>query len=157
MQIKDLAEWLERLTASAEVASVLGSFPASSDTYESERRQMKQCWIQYITVQKNIPVKMQIMLKCHISVLYFKTCPPLRPPPSAWSHYPKNIYVPVRAPPPYPSSCGLKRIHHPQLPLVKGKVSQTSYPEPLFSSCRLRPLSRVISFLWKFKYLVVFF
>ncbi len=41
--IVDLAEWLERLTANAEVATVLGSISASSDTVESERRQMKQC------------------------------------------------------------------------------------------------------------------
>ncbi len=40
----DLAEWLERLTANAKVATVLSSIPASSDTVESEGRQMKQCW-----------------------------------------------------------------------------------------------------------------
>jgi hypothetical protein len=35
--------WLERLTANAEVATVLSSIPASSDSLESEgRRQMKQ-------------------------------------------------------------------------------------------------------------------
>ncbi len=39
---------ITRLTANAEVATVLGSIPASSDTVESERRQMKQCWIQSI-------------------------------------------------------------------------------------------------------------
>jgi hypothetical protein len=39
----DLAEWLERLTAIAAVATVLVSITASSDTVESERRQMKQC------------------------------------------------------------------------------------------------------------------
>ncbi len=46
----DLSEWLERLTANAEVATVLGSIPASSDTVEveSEERQMKQWWIHYI-------------------------------------------------------------------------------------------------------------
>jgi hypothetical protein len=32
---RDLAEWLERLTANAEVATVMGSIPASSDTVES--------------------------------------------------------------------------------------------------------------------------
>ncbi len=32
----DLAEWFERLTANAVVATVLGSIPASSDTVESE-------------------------------------------------------------------------------------------------------------------------
>jgi hypothetical protein len=44
----DQAEWLQRLTAHAEVATVLGSIPASSDTVESDTRQMKHCWIQYI-------------------------------------------------------------------------------------------------------------
>ncbi len=44
----DLAKWLERLIANAEVPTVLGSIPASSDTVESEERQMKQCWIKYI-------------------------------------------------------------------------------------------------------------
>ncbi len=39
---RDLAEWLERLTANAVlVTTVLGSIPASSDTVESEGRQMK--------------------------------------------------------------------------------------------------------------------
>jgi hypothetical protein len=33
----------ERLTANAEVATVLGSIPATFDTVESEGRQMKQC------------------------------------------------------------------------------------------------------------------
>ncbi len=33
----------ECLTANSEVATVLGSRPASSDTAESEGRQMKQC------------------------------------------------------------------------------------------------------------------
>ncbi len=36
---RDLAEWLELLTANAEVATVLGSIPASSDTVESEGQQ----------------------------------------------------------------------------------------------------------------------
>ncbi len=35
--------WLERLTANAAVATVLGSIPAASDTVLSEGRQMKQC------------------------------------------------------------------------------------------------------------------
>jgi hypothetical protein len=35
--------WLERLTANAPVAMVLGSIPASVGTVESEGRQMKQC------------------------------------------------------------------------------------------------------------------
>ncbi len=42
---------LERLTAYVEVATVLGSILASSDTVESEWRQMKQCGIMYF--QKN--------------------------------------------------------------------------------------------------------
>jgi hypothetical protein len=32
----DLAEWLERMTANVEVATVLGSIPASSDTVKSD-------------------------------------------------------------------------------------------------------------------------
>jgi hypothetical protein len=45
-----LAEWLERLTANAEVATVLGATPASSDTVESEGRQIK-----YIKLKKKYP------------------------------------------------------------------------------------------------------
>jgi hypothetical protein len=40
------------LTATAKVAKVLGSIPASSDTVESEGRQMKQFRIMYIKNQK---------------------------------------------------------------------------------------------------------
>jgi hypothetical protein len=40
---RDLAEWLECLTANVKVATVLGAIPTSSDTVESEGRQMKQC------------------------------------------------------------------------------------------------------------------
>jgi hypothetical protein len=39
------SQWLERLAANAVVATVLGSIPASSDSVESEGRQMEQCWI----------------------------------------------------------------------------------------------------------------
>jgi hypothetical protein len=39
----DVAEWLERLTANAKVAAVLGSILAPFDIVESKRRQMKQC------------------------------------------------------------------------------------------------------------------
>ncbi len=51
----NLAERLERLTANAKCATVLGSIPASSDTVETEGRQMKQYWIKYITkcIQKS--------------------------------------------------------------------------------------------------------
>jgi hypothetical protein len=40
---RDLAEWLERLAVNAKVATVLGSIPASTDTVEPQRRQLKQC------------------------------------------------------------------------------------------------------------------
>ncbi len=49
----DLAEWFERLAVNANVATVLGSIPASSDKVESEG--MKQCWITYINTK--IPIK----------------------------------------------------------------------------------------------------
>ncbi len=39
----DVAEWPERLTNETEAATVLGTIRASSDTAESEGRQMKQC------------------------------------------------------------------------------------------------------------------
>ncbi len=47
---------LERLTANAPVATVLGSIPASVGTVESEGRQMKQFWILYDKKEK-IPQK----------------------------------------------------------------------------------------------------
>jgi len=47
---------VDELTATAKVATVLGSIPASSDSVESEGRQMKQCWINYIKNPKNPPV-----------------------------------------------------------------------------------------------------
>ncbi len=68
----DLAKWLERLTANAEVATVLGSIPASSGTVESERRQMKQCWIQYI--EKKIPKKSPVKIIVRYSDLALLTC-----------------------------------------------------------------------------------
>ncbi len=46
--------FVQSMTANAKVATVLGSIPASSDTVESEGRQMKQCWKQYI-VHLEIP------------------------------------------------------------------------------------------------------
>ena len=53
----DLAQWLERLTANAEVATVLGLIQAASDTAESKGRQTKQSWIQYIEKKsKKIPL-----------------------------------------------------------------------------------------------------
>ncbi len=36
LSVRNLAEWLERLTANDEVATVLGSISASFDTVESE-------------------------------------------------------------------------------------------------------------------------
>ena len=41
-RMRSIAKWLERLTANDVVATVLGSIPASSDTVESEGRQMDQ-------------------------------------------------------------------------------------------------------------------
>ncbi len=41
------------LTANTEVPTLLDSIPASSNTAESEGRQLKQCWIQYIEKQRN--------------------------------------------------------------------------------------------------------
>ncbi len=85
----DVAEWIERLTANAEVATVLGSIPASSDTVESEGRQMKLCLIKYI--HKKSP--------CLIMVVWWGLCPSAcwwascETPPTWWPR-------PCRGPPP---------------------------------------------------------
>jgi hypothetical protein len=42
----------EHLTVNAQVATVVGSIPASSDTVESEGRQTKQCWKCYKKTKK---------------------------------------------------------------------------------------------------------
>ncbi len=56
--------WLERLTVNGVVATVMGSIPASSDTVESEGRQIKQCWISYIKENpKNSPFKKEYETK----------------------------------------------------------------------------------------------
>ncbi len=59
----DLAECLEHMTANVEV---LGLIPASSGTVESEGRQMKQCWIQYMgeKIQKTSCLKKSISHYC---------------------------------------------------------------------------------------------
>ncbi len=48
----DVAEWWERLTVNAKVATVIGSFPPSSDTVESEGRKMKQWRITHKKISK---------------------------------------------------------------------------------------------------------
>ncbi len=48
----------ERLTANAEVATVLGSFPASSDTVESEETADEAEWITYIKNIKKIVINL---------------------------------------------------------------------------------------------------
>ncbi len=69
--------------ANAEVATVLGSISASSDTMESEGRQMKQSWIQYIEEknqknQKNPPFK-KIYIESHIFCVFQSSRPlPIR-------------------------------------------------------------------------------
>jgi hypothetical protein len=65
-------EGLERLTVTAndKVATVLGSIPASSDTVESEWRQMKQCWIKYIQNQGKLDKKHSQIISTLITVVY---------------------------------------------------------------------------------------
>ncbi len=56
----DLAMWLERLIVTAEIVTVLGSIPVSSDTVESEQQQMNQCWLNKVQkkkIQKYPPIK----------------------------------------------------------------------------------------------------
>jgi hypothetical protein len=68
----DLAELLERLAVNTKAATVLGSIPASSDTVESEGRQMKQCWITYIKrkIPKNPPSTKSVI----VEVIYSLYC-----------------------------------------------------------------------------------
>ncbi len=63
--------WLERLTAKAPVATVLGSIPASVGTVESEGRQMKQCWILYEQKEKNPPKKYKEINRFKFFYFYF--------------------------------------------------------------------------------------
>ncbi len=49
--------------ANAGVATVLGSIKASSDAVESEERQMKQCWMQYIEEEKIKKIPLFIFTK----------------------------------------------------------------------------------------------
>ncbi len=49
----DLVDWLER---HVNVATILGSIQASSDTAESEGRQIKQFWIKYFKKSNKSPV-----------------------------------------------------------------------------------------------------
>jgi hypothetical protein len=52
MLMRSIAKWLERLAVYAQVATVLGSIPASSDIVESEGQQMKQCLVTFIKRKK---------------------------------------------------------------------------------------------------------
>ncbi len=72
-----------RLTANAVVATVLGSVQASSDTVESEGRQMKQCWISYIKrKRKKSPFKNNYQLGKKILYVHHKL---------------ENMYLPFNA------------------------------------------------------------
>jgi hypothetical protein len=70
----DLAEWFVRLTANAEVATVLGSNLKSWDTVKPEGRQMKQCWIKNYktTPQKKSSVPPEIQTHVRSKALYTK-------------------------------------------------------------------------------------
>ncbi len=68
--MRSIAQWFERLAVNAEVATVLGSIPASSDTVWSEGRQMKKCWVEYW----NNNTKKQVVLICW-KVLVFNVLP----------------------------------------------------------------------------------
>ncbi len=59
MRSSRICGWSSRVQVRAsdcqcQIATVLGSIPASSDTVKSEGRQIKQCWIQYMK-KKNLP------------------------------------------------------------------------------------------------------
>ncbi len=67
--------WVVR-ASDCQVATVLGSNPASSDTVKSEGRQMKQCWIKYGTCLKIKSKKFKkAQESCLIFLDYFKNWP----------------------------------------------------------------------------------
>jgi hypothetical protein len=66
-----LADWLERLTANAKVETVLSSISASSDTVESEGRQMKNCKYSAKKILKNPPVCIATIRICESLSLPF--------------------------------------------------------------------------------------
>ncbi len=70
-------EWIERLAVNAEVATILGSIPAISDTVKSEGLQVNQCWIMYMyksvgrmicTYLSTVPVFLNVCRKCFFTV-----------------------------------------------------------------------------------------
>ncbi len=75
-----------RLAAIVEVATVLGSNQASSDTVEPEGRQMKQCWIKYKKVKKS-PLKLCIYTNQRYSIFNLQTAS------SALLHYSISAYI----------------------------------------------------------------
>jgi hypothetical protein len=56
--MRSIAEWVEHLTANVEVATVLASISASSDTVKSEGWQMKQCLLKNLTKIPTPPKKL---------------------------------------------------------------------------------------------------
>jgi hypothetical protein len=61
---------LESLANNAEVATVLGSIPASSDTVESEGRKTKQCLITFIKKKKKYPPLYLKVTKIFLTICY---------------------------------------------------------------------------------------
>ncbi len=66
----DLTEWLERMTTDANIATVLGSIPASSVTINNKKGStMKQCWIYcrtqniVITISAYFPIVFSIWIQ----------------------------------------------------------------------------------------------
>ncbi len=75
------------------VATDLGSIPASSDTVESEGRQMKQCWISYI--KRKITQKSPINYLWRSSFLRYPPSPrPGKLPPPPTPHPPPRQPLP---------------------------------------------------------------
>jgi hypothetical protein len=97
----ELIEWLERLTDN--VATVLGSIPASSGSVESEGRQMKQCCKKYWKIsQSNIEDRLHY---CNVhlvveNILIFRyimgilrMCRSQLAKPYGFSFYPGRRYI----------------------------------------------------------------
>ena len=77
----------------AVVANVLGSIPASSDTVESEGRQVKQCWILYL---KNPPLRTGILAFSSVpDCLKLQAC---EPPTAMGRHWNSQLWVSLNRP-----------------------------------------------------------
>ncbi len=72
-----------------------GSIPASSDTVESEGRQMKQCWITYIKEKTKSPFQKIVGSIINVNSYPFLLPPSLAPAVRYWAPWPPQFSLQV--------------------------------------------------------------